>query len=892
MTDASRVADPVAAFRETLPFPLDDFQIKAIEALERGGSVLVAAPTGSGKTVVAEFACWLALQKGAKCFYTTPLKALSNQKFGDLVARHSARDVGLLTGDNTINGEGSLVVMTTEVLRNMLYEQTDTLRGLRWVVLDEVHYLQDPYRGAVWEEVLIHLPPEVRVVCLSATVSNAEEFGDWLATLRGPTEIVVERKRPVELRNLVMVGDQLYPLFAAEHDPDESARRAPPVNPDLVRAWARGTASAARYGSLPAGRPGHRGGNRAPGRGRPPRGKVFTPTRVEVAEVLDRERMLPAINFIFSRAGCDKAVDACIHADLRFTTGEEAQRIAEFAELRASDIDDDDLRALRFGTFIEGLRRGIAAHHAGILPIFKETVEELFALGLVRLVFATETLSLGINMPARTVVIERLTKFNGETHEPLTPTDYTQLTGRAGRRGIDEIGYAATLFDPWVQLDRLAALATVQTYELTSSFRPTYNMAVNLVRRHDHEEARHLLNSCFAQYTADREVVRWERRLAEREREIERVRSKAICAKGDIFEYKRIRDAAQDAMRRERGGEAVREAFARLVPGDVIAGEGIGRAVVLEQPRTSGDGPKLTVMTTDRKLRQVTPKDFRRPPEPLGKIALRGQSWRSPKVRRNIARELERIHVERPKPVDRRKVKELVTASESHPCHTCPDLEDHLEALRELERLEAEAAKLRKRVRTAKNTIAGQFERVIAVLEDLRHVDGWSLTEKGELLAHVYNESDLLVVECLTRGWLGGLDPEEFAAIASLFVYEARGRAEPESAPTPHLARYQRRIVDLYKSLRAVEDKHNVELLKEPDAGFMAQIYEWASGWSLEQVLHDRETSAGDFVRSAKQVVDLLQQLRTLPVNGELQTTLAEAVDRVQRGVVAYSSVV
>jgi ATP-dependent RNA helicase HelY len=881
-------------FARRLPFPLDTFQVEAIEALSHDESVLVAAPTGSGKTVVAEFACWHALETGAKCFYTTPLKALSNQKFGDLVAQHGARNVGLLTGDNSINGEASIVVMTTEVLRNMLYEGSPTLQGLRWVVLDEVHYLQDPYRGAVWEEVLIHLPQEVRVVCLSATISNVEEFGDWLRTLRGETRVVVERKRPVELRNLVVVGRELYPLL------DDHGR----VNADLQKLWMRGTAAAARSRGYPSGRPGGRGGagrggsgGRGPARARRGGGhdNPYTPTRVEVVNTLDEANMLPGIVFIFSRAGCDDAVDQCTRAGIDLTTAAESDRIKEFAELRAATIDRDDLRALRFNAFMEGLTRGIASHHAGMLPIFKETVEELFAMGLVKLVFATETLSLGINMPARTVVIERLSKFTGEKHEMLTPIDYTQLTGRAGRRGMDEVGYGVTLFNAWVRLEKIAELATQKAYTLRSSFRPSYNMAVNLVRNYDHETAAHLLNSSFAQFTSDRNVVRWERDLEQKMRELEELRSELVCDAGDVMEYWRLRKAAAENLDDRRGSSEVRAALARLVPGHVIWPERIGRAVILEQMRAGNSGaPRVTVMTADRKLRRLGPRDFKDVPEPIAQMTLRGQSWRSTKARKDIARELDRVskgkRPERRPPAG--SSKELVQAYENHPVHDCPDRDEHLKLAVKTDELGAEVSRLRRQVRKRKGTIARTFDRVLAVLQELGYVDGWTLTEKGELLRRIYNESDVLVAESLSRGWFSGLDPEELVAVASTFVYESRGRDEGiEEPPTPKLAKYERRVADLYRSLYGTEREHEIEFLKQPDAGFMGQIHEWACGHKLEDILEDRETSAGDFVRSTKQVIDLLQQLRSV-AHDDLHDTIRESIERIQRGVVAYSSVV
>src|ERR1700742_3443644 len=452
-----QAAPELASFRELYDFDFDPFQVAACSALTNGDGVLVAAPTGSGKTVVGEFAVHLALQNNRKCFYTTPIKALSNQKYNDLLRRYDPGTVGLLTGDNAINGDAPVVVMTTEVLRNMLYAGSPALKDLGFVVLDEVHYLADRSRGAVWEEVIIHLPESVRVVALSATVSNAEEFGDWLAQVRGGTEVIVDEHRPVPLWQHMLAGRRLYDLFT-----DDDHRE---VNPDLVRLAHR---EAIRQ---PASRPG-RGGHR------PKRNAA--PYRPEIIDRLDTAGLLPAITFIFSRAGCDDAVQQCLAAGLRLTTPDEVAHIETVAAQRTADIPDEDLAVLGYHDWVTGLRRGITAHHAGMLPAFKEVVEELFAAGLVRAVFATETLALGVNMPARTVVIERLDKWNGETHANLTPGEYTQLTGRAGRRGIDVEGHAVVLWQPGMDPSAVAGLASTRTYPLNSSVRPSYNMAVNL----------------------------------------------------------------------------------------------------------------------------------------------------------------------------------------------------------------------------------------------------------------------------------------------------------------------------------------------------------------------------------------------------------------------------
>jgi ATP-dependent RNA helicase HelY len=493
---AARAAEYPALedFMLDVGFDLDDFQRAACESLERGSGVLVCAPTGAGKTVVGEFAVHLALRGGErKCFYTTPIKALSNQKYHDLVERYGGDKVGLLTGDNSINGDAPVVVMTTEVLRNMLYAGSASLKGLAYVVMDEVHYLADRFRGAVWEEVIIHLPASVTLVSLSATVSNYEEFADWLVTVRGETQVVVSEHRPVPLWQHMLVGRRMFDLF---HDAD--AARKHDVHPELLR-YTREMLRRLELTDRAAG-PAWNGRGGRTRRWQPP-------PRPEVVDRLERAGLLPAILFIFSRAGCDAAVQQCLAAGLRLTDAEERAEIRTIAEAKVASIPREDLSVLGYWEWLDGLERGVAAHHAGMLPAFKEAVEECFVRGLVKAVFATETLALGINMPARCVVLERLVKFNGEAHVDLTPGEYTQLTGRAGRRGIDVEGHAVVLWSPEVDPRHVAGLASTRTYPLRSSFRPSYNMAVNLVATVGADKSRDLLESSFAQFQADRSVV-------------------------------------------------------------------------------------------------------------------------------------------------------------------------------------------------------------------------------------------------------------------------------------------------------------------------------------------------------------------------------------------------
>ena len=462
------------------PFELDRFQVEAIAAVDAGRSVLVSAPTSSGKTVVAEHAIDSALAAGRRAFYTAPIKALSNQKFRDLGERLGHDAVGLMTGDQVIAPEAPVVVMTTEVLRNMLYAGSPATEGLGWVVLDEVHFLEDPYRGAVWEEVVLNLAEDVGIVALSATVSNAEELGDWLTAERGPTTVVRENRRPVLLNSHYLVAERGRPRRVHRL----SIRRGNQSNPDGRRFDV----------------------DRQTRHGRGRRGWA-SPRRDEVLAELSRHDMLPAIHFIFSRAGCDEARDVMIRDGVKLNNAAEERAVDALVDDRLADLPEADLAALGVRAWRDGLRRGVAAHHAGLVPAFKEVTEELFAAGLLKIVYATETLALGVNLPARAVVIDRLTKFNGQTHQVLTPGQFTQLTGRAGRRGLDDEGHALVCWSPFVAFERVAGLAGSRDFVLRSAFRPTYNMVANLILGRTRSEAADLLSRSFAQFQLDRQGV-------------------------------------------------------------------------------------------------------------------------------------------------------------------------------------------------------------------------------------------------------------------------------------------------------------------------------------------------------------------------------------------------
>ncbi|MBB6436422.1 DEAD/DEAH box helicase [Streptomyces candidus] len=922
---AAEEATALHPFRAMYDFDLDPFQIEACEALEAGKGVLVAAPTGSGKTIVGEFAVHLALTQGGKCFYTTPIKALSNQKYQDLVKRYGASKVGLLTGDNSVNADAPVVVMTTEVLRNMLYAGSQSLRGLAYVVMDEVHYLSDRFRGAVWEEVIIHLPESVTLVSLSATVSNAEEFGDWLDTVRGDTDVIVSEHRPVPLWQHVLAGRKMYDLFE-ESDDGRGGRRE--VNPDLLRM--------ARLENQKTYNPRDRRKGKTVReadreRERRSRTRIWTPSRAEVIERLDSAGLLPAITFIFSRAGCEAAVQQCMYAGLRLNDEDARQRVREIVEERTASIPGEDLHVLGYYEWLEGLERGIAAHHAGMLPTFKEVVEELFVRGLVKAVFATETLALGINMPARSVVLEKLVKWNGEQHADITPGEYTQLTGRAGRRGIDVEGHAAVLWQRGMDPTALAGLAGTRTYPLRSSFRPSYNMAVNLVQQFGRHRSRELLETSFAQFQADRSVVGISKQVQRNEEGLEGYKEGMTCHLGDFEEYAAMRRDLKDRETElAKQGAAQRRAAAadsleKLRTGDVIhvpTGKFAGLALVLDPGvpagRTNGhgrgfehhDGPRPLVLTAERQVKRLAEIDFPVPVEALERMRIpKSFNPRSPQSRRDLASQLrtkaghlapERHRRGRAAAADDREIARLRAALRAHPCHGCDEREDHARWAERYHRLRRDTRQLENRIEGRTNTIARTFDRIYGLLTELDYLRGDEATEHGKRLARLYGELDLLASECLREGVWEGLGPAELASCVSALVYEARQSDDAVAPKVPGGAAKAAlgEMVRIWGRLDALEEDHRIHQAegvgqREPDLGFAWAVYMWASGKGLDEVLREAEMPAGDFVRWCKQVIDVLGQVAAAaPREGSTVTKNArKAVDAVLRGVVAYSSV-
>jgi ATP-dependent RNA helicase HelY len=824
---AKKGAPRLEDFRQRLAFDLDPFQLEACRSLESGNSVLVAAPTGAGKTIVAEFAVHLALAESrAKVFYTTPMKALSNQKFSELTAEHGADKVGLLTGDSNINSSARVVVMTTEVLRNMLYADSPLLRDLTYVVMDEVHYLADRFRGAVWEEVIIHLPAAVRMVSLSATVSNAEEFGDWLQAVRGDTDVIVSEERPVPLEQHVLVRSKLLDLFETStlvHGEGSDAR----VNPELTRLTGSQDRAAGSYRHQTVGRPGkgkRRDYDRTQSRGgsTPPSGDRLFGDRMgrgDLVKLLNSRNLLPAIFFVFSRVGCDAAVEQVARSDVRLTEAWERDEIRSIVEERCRAIPDSDLAVLGYWGWLDGLERGLAAHHAGMLPIFKEIVEELFQRKLLKVVFATETLALGVNMPARTVVIEKLEKFNGEARVQLTPGEYTQLTGRAGRRGIDVEGHAVIQWTGGVDPRAVASLASRRTYPLHSSFRPTYNMAVNLIQQFGRTRTREVLEQSFAQFQADRAVVDLARRVRKQEESLDGYEQAMTCHLGDFREYSSLRRELSDLERKNARAE--------------------GR----------GPGEHESRGERDRRQRQIADLRKRMKQHPCHACAEREAHARWAERWWRLKRETDQMRSQ-------------ISGRTGAVAQVFDRVTDVLRELGYVVDSTGGGEGELEVTPSGRVLMRIYGERDLLVSECLRRGIWEDLDAPG--LAALASS---LVYEPRRESEAGDRGMPRGAFRAALEATEA-----------------------VWEELSALEVHHRLPEGTAPSPGLALATQKWAQGAALDVVLRDAELAAGDFVRWMKQAIDLLDQL-SLVADGPLGRKARQAIDGIRRGIVAYSGV-
>jgi ATP-dependent RNA helicase HelY len=789
----------VEEFEATLPFKLDGFQREAIDKLDRGlGGVLVSAPTSSGKTVVAEYAIYRALRAGSKVIYTTPLKALSNQKYHDFVREYGEPTVGLVTGENTINADAPVVVMTTEILRNLIYEDPKRLEMVHYVVLDEVHYIDDFPRGSVWEEIVIQAPTGIKLVGLSATIGNFREIADWMSENRGGMETVFHDVRPVELKLWLAIHNRFLPLFKNDGGIDQ-------------RTWSKAAEeeeASYRVGSY---------------------SRLPSNDLLHVIEELRRGDMLPAIYFIFSRRGCREALQRCSYHELDLTTAAEKEAIDRVAAERLQGLTDHDEESL-FRRMVDArlLRRGLAEHHAGLLPYHKEMVEELFQRGLIKVVFATETLSLGINMPARGVVVSSFTKFDGANFSNLTTGELTQLMGRAGRRGIDVIGHGVILKESDVEVGTIYEVAMGPTLVVESKFLPSYNMALNLLRIYTPEQAEALMERSFGQFQKRLAEERTRERLVNARARLEDIRhlwDDREVSIDDVAQYFKLEDRRRairielKRLRREAGAErrGRRGKHTRALGS-------AGRLVQRLEIEAKG------LLERQHKLKLVRSPRFGEYLQKYGEI-------------RGLQKELDGGE------------RELTG-----------QMDEYARKLRRLCRILTETGFLAHDRPTDKGLFASRIygENTILVAEAvwLGWLEGLAPEELCAVLV-------MLAAEDRERG-------------------RDRQPRAPRRYPTPAISQTARLVRSLYFRFADMESDLDEPNLRQPSHDYIDFAYRWAAGEPLDQIPLPANVDIGDAIKSMKALYSLLRQLEwaVRQAKSPLFETVARAVAQMERDVI------
>jgi ATP-dependent RNA helicase HelY len=791
----------ITDFESTLPFELDPFQREAIDKLDTGrGGVLVSAPTSSGKTIVAEYAIFRALRDGTKVIYTTPLKALSNQKYHDFVREYGEQKVGLVTGENTINDEAPVVVMTTEILRNLIYEDPKRLDAVDYVVLDEVHYIDDFPRGSVWEEIVIQAPRSIKLVGLSATIGNYQEIADWMAENRGGMETVFHNVRPVELKMWVAIQNRFSALFKEDGGIDQ-------------RTWSK--AAEEEEASYRVGR--------------------FTrlPSNdlLKVIEELRRLDILPSIYFIFSRRGCREALQRCSYHELDLTTPEEKEAIDRVAAERLLALKDRDEESL-FRRMVDSrlLRRGLAEHHAGLLPYHKEMVEQLFQRGLIKVVFATETLSLGINMPARGVVVSSFTKFDGVSFSNLTTGELTQLMGRAGRRGIDVIGHGVILKESDVEIGTIYEVAMGPTLVVESKFLPSYNMALNLLRVYTPEEAEGLMERSFGQFQKRLAADRTRERLLNVRARLEDIRQMwdgDEVSMDEVAQYFKLEDRRRSIrielrrLRRDAGAER--------------------RGRRGRHTRSQGHSSKLVqkleveargLLERQRKLKLV----------------------RSPRFGEYLQRYAE--------------IRSLQKELEAGEREASGQMDEYARKLRRLSRILADTGFLAANRPTEKGLFAARVygENTILVAEAVWA--GWLEGLTPEELSAVLV---MLAAEDRDRGRTRGAGP-----------------SGPRRYPTPAIAQTARLVRSLYFRFADMEKDLDEPNLRQPSHDYIDFAYRWSEGEPLDKIPLPANVDIGDAIKAMKSLYSLLRQLEFAlrQAKSPLLEVVSRAVAQMERDVI------
>ncbi|MEB3294401.1 MAG: DEAD/DEAH box helicase [Synechococcales bacterium] len=889
-------------------FPLDNFQLEAIAALDGGRSVVVCAPTGSGKTLVGEYAIHRALARGKRVFYTTPLKALSNQKLRDFRDQFGAEEVGLLTGDVSINRDAPILVMTTEIFRNMLYgtpigEVGTSLIGVETVVLDECHYMNDRQRGTVWEESIIYCPPTIQLVALSATVANSDQLTDWITQIHGPTDLIYSDFRPVPLEFLFANPKGVFPLL------DESGKR---MNPRL---------------RPKAGKFRPRGANQR-GAHRPE-----PPSLTMTLSKLRQHDMLPAIYFIFSRKGCDRALMEL--SEVNFVTPEERHRIQKA-------VDEYALRspeAVREAQ-IEPLLRGLASHHAGLLPAWKMLVEELFQQGLIKVVFATETLAAGINMPARTTVISNLSKRTDTGHRLLTGSEFLQMAGRAGRRGMDRQGYVVLVQTPFETVREAFQLATSGADPLISQFAPSYGMVLNLLQTHTLEETRELVERSFAQYLATYYLRPQQKQIDQQELELTLLQERMAAVDWKLVEqYEKLQERMKEERRllktlQKQAAELAASQLMAALP-FAIAGSHLilkadfvqsGRplpAVLVAKVVGMGESPYLVCLGQDNRWYVVTVAQvialcpeiprlvevdhLSLPSQPLTKS---GQSLAGTEETLAIAQRIthsvsitsskidlglisdsqagmeEQTQLLAPEVYAQlQRMKGVLVQLENHPVHQWSNRSKIFKYQRRMEALEDDIRDRKEKLGRQTQRNWQEFLGLVEILQEFGALDGLQPTRLGQATAAIRGDNELWLGLAVMSGELDDLDPHHLATVCAGLVTEI---SRPDSWTRYGISPTVLEVLGGFRSLRRQLFQHQRRRdVMQPiwlEDEMVGLVEQWALGTEWLELCSNTSLDEGDLVRILRRILDFLSQIPHVPhADRKLKENALRAIQLIDR---------
>jgi ATP-dependent RNA helicase HelY len=922
-----RVEADLDQFGALYPFPLDEFQREAIRTLLRGDSVMVAAPTGTGKTVVAEFAIFDSFKRAGRVIYTTPIKALSNQKYRDLRALYGD-EVGLLTGDVSENRDARVVVMTTEVLRNMLLQTPWEVDTVESVIFDEIHFLADPERGTTWEESIILCPEHIQLVCLSATVTNAPEIAAWISRTHRPIRLITHTERAVPLSLYYFIDAKLHQVV------DHTGK--------IVRDFPRSGGELKRQN----------GARRHTERADP---DMNEPQPREIIDALAAKELLPAIYFLFSRNDCQQFAERLAVMRPHLVTNAQFDQIEVVIEgyLNALRPEDRELEQVKLITALA--RKGIGFHHAGLLPVLKQFVEVLFGRGLMQVVFATDTLALGVNMPARTVVIGRMSKWDGRRRRVLIPNEFQQMAGRAGRRGMDAFGHVVVPYSPWIAFRDMLEVATGPLEPVRSAFAVRYNTVLHLWDPPRGDRVRNMLQQSLAQFQMSQRIRLLEDDIIEISGDIAGIPQGCLIGldAGDelLDDYRRLGGTLSAAQHRERrvreqladlereaisppwpepGRQALRRAFRYAQPGLVAHHRDFGWGAYVGRGKGGGVGlflfgKSVKLVAEYRHIDYLTdgvtvqvPEELIEPSGPiedvwevvsaaemakyarrfkkLGLPDLEGlQKEHQERERERLASELNEVGLDLSDAMA--QVEDLQNVREGHPCHACPLRKEHRDFLARIERLDKERQGLEeflfRETEAEDERIRGVIWGIREVLHHFGYLRGGSATSKADMLAGIFDNDGLILCEMIDRRLLDRLSPDDLAEVFSWFSFDRDFRYTNHYTLPDHLVLLRRRLEDLEHAILGQERDNNLFISEGHNATFYGAAIAWCRGDAMADISEVIQLSEGDLVLTFNKTIDLMRQVRDMLIDvapdNHLRWTLLEAERLLRRGIVEQS---